>query len=200
LLFWICHFARRLLRACLLLLLSWKARSLLLLSRAKSHRQSYSLRTKTVRLVPNSSSVRPLATFADTRVTGSFQYSHAAGKTSAEEDAADIQDDAVFLLASQTKLLTAVAALQIVERGLIAFDDDVAEILPELAEQKVLTGFDEEDKPVLEERREAITFRYISPTTATRHSRCEYSLILTPTTDTSSPTQPAQPTTPPTPT
>jgi hypothetical protein len=29
-----------------------------------------------------------------------------------------------------------------------------------LAEQKVLTGFDGEDKPILEERKNAITFRY----------------------------------------
>jgi CubicO group peptidase (beta-lactamase class C family) len=93
-------------------------------------------------------------------ITKTFQYSHAAGRTSVEDGAADIQDDAVFLLASQTKLLTAVAALQVVERGLIAFDDDVAELLPELAEQKVLTGFDEKDKPILEERKNAITFRY----------------------------------------
>jgi hypothetical protein len=64
------------------------------------------------------------------------------------------------LLASQTKLLTAVAALQIVERGLIAFDDDVEELLPELAGQQVLTGYDADDKPVLEKRTVGITFRY----------------------------------------
>jgi CubicO group peptidase (beta-lactamase class C family) len=82
-----------------------------------------------------------------------------------EEGAADVQDDAVFLLASQTKLLTAVAALQVVERGLIAFDDNVEELLPELAAQQVLTGFDEDDKPVLVERTEGITFRYVSTST-----------------------------------
>jgi CubicO group peptidase (beta-lactamase class C family) len=101
-----------------------------------------------------------LATLLIRNLTGSFQYSHAAGKSSVEDGAADIQDDAVFLLAS----LTAVAALQVVERGLIGFDDDVAELLPELAKQPVLTGFDEEDKPVLEERKNAITFRYVRAT------------------------------------
>lgn len=39
----------------------------------------------------------------------------------------------VFWLASCTKLLTAVAALQLVEDGLIALDDSVEEVLPELA-------------------------------------------------------------------
>ena len=66
----------------------------------------------------------------------------------------------MFLLASQTKLLTAVAALQVVERGLIALDDSVEELVPELAVQQVLTGFDEADKPVLEARNGPITFRY----------------------------------------
>lgn len=100
-----------------------------------------------------------LITFADL-VAGAFEYSAAAGKASIEDGAADIKDDAVFLLASQTKLLTSVAALQIVEKGLIAFDDSVEELLPELAGQKVLTGFDEGGKPVLVERTEKITFRY----------------------------------------
>jgi hypothetical protein len=95
-----------------------------------------------------------------TFLPGSFSYSYATGKTSLEDGAADIKDDAVFLLASQTKLLTAVAALQIVEKGLIALDDDVEEIVPELAEQKVLTGFNEDGEPVLEARTEPITFRY----------------------------------------
>ena len=100
------------------------------------------------------------------RLIGSFEYSHAAGKTSAEDGAADIKEDAVFLLASQTKLLTAVAALQIVEKGLIAFDDNVEELLPELAAQQVLTGFDEDDKPILVARTEPITFRYEIPSTS----------------------------------
>ena len=65
------------------------------------------------------------------------------GKTSVDKtgDAEDIQEDAVFLLASQTKLLTAFAAMLVVERGLIGFDDDVSELLPELGGQEVLVGF-----------------------------------------------------------
>lgn len=89
---------------------------------------------------------------------GSFKYSHAVGKTSAEEHADDIQEDAIFLLASQTKLLTAVAALQLVEQGLIEINDNVEELLPELARQPVLRGFDAEDKPILEDRKVPITF------------------------------------------
>jgi len=73
-------------------------------------------------------------------------------------DAEPIKHDAVFLLASQTKLVVSVAALQAVEQGLISLDDDVADLIPELAEQKVLTGFEREE-PVLVERARAITLR-----------------------------------------
>jgi CubicO group peptidase (beta-lactamase class C family) len=100
--------------------------------------------------------------------TGSFQYSHAVGRTSVDKtdtsNAKDIQEDAVFLLASQTKLLTAFAAMLVVERGLIGLDDDVTGLLPELGEQKVLVGFEDDGKggerAVLEEREGAITLRY----------------------------------------
>ena len=71
-----------------------------------------------------------------------------------------IKEDALFMLASQTKLLTAIASLQAVEQGLIGLDDDVSPHLPELAKHKVLTGFDEEtDKPILKDRENPITLR-----------------------------------------
>lgn len=79
---------------------------------------------------------------------------------SLEDGAADVDLDAVFLLASSTKLLTAVAALQVVERGLVGLEDDVATLLPELGEQPVLRGFDGDDKPILEDRKVPITLTY----------------------------------------
>ncbi|KAM0712066.1 hypothetical protein Q7P37_011160 [Cladosporium fusiforme] len=103
--------------------------------------------------------------YAATR-DGKFQYKHAVGKSSLEEGAADIKEDAVFLLASQTKLMTAVAAQQILERGLFGIDDDVADVLPELAKQPILKGFDEEDKPILEPRKVTITLRHLLTFTA----------------------------------
>lgn len=74
-------------------------------------------------------------------------------------DGKAISEDAVFQLASSTKLLTTIATLQIVERGLFGLDDDVASQLPDLAEQPILKGFDENDKPILEKRKNKITLR-----------------------------------------
>lgn len=81
------------------------------------------------------------------------------GSTSVDENAKPIAEDAVFLLASQTKLVASIAALQAVEQGLIGLDDDVAEHLPELAKQPILKGFDDEKKPILVERKNKITLR-----------------------------------------
>ena len=67
--------------------------------------------------------------------------------------------DTIMWTASCTKLLTTIAALQCVEKGLVALDDDTAALLPELAEQKIVTGFEEGGKPVLVERKNAITLR-----------------------------------------
>ena len=93
-------------------------------------------------------------------MTGSFKYKHAVGKQNHPEEK-PIEEDAMFLLASQTKLLTTIAALQIVERGLFGLDDDVTEKLPELGAQKILQGFDEDDKPILMERKKVITLKSV---------------------------------------
>ena len=89
---------------------------------------------------------------------GSFTYKCAVGNDTVGGDK-PIAEDALFQLASQTKLLTSIAALQIVERGLFELDEDVSKILPELCEQPILKGHDENDKPILEKRKNTITFR-----------------------------------------
>jgi hypothetical protein len=52
----------------------------------------------------------------------------------------------VTWIASQTKLATSVATMQVVERGLISLDDDIREVLPRLKELKVIVGFAGEDE------------------------------------------------------
>jgi CubicO group peptidase (beta-lactamase class C family) len=43
-----------------------------------------------------------------------------------------------------TKLMTAVAALQCVETGLVTLDEDVGRYLPEMGQYGIITGFDDE--------------------------------------------------------
>ncbi|TKA57246.1 hypothetical protein B0A55_12710, partial [Friedmanniomyces simplex] len=102
----------------------------------------------------------PHAIVCATNKDGSFTYQHAVGKAH-YPDHKPIQDDAIFALASQTKLLTTIAALHVVDKGLFGLDDDVCEKLPELAKQPILKGFDDNDKPVLIERKNSITLRQL---------------------------------------
>jgi len=51
---------------------------------------------------------------------------------------APMREDAIFRIQSMTKVITAVAALRLVEDGRLALDDSVVGWLPELADRKVL--------------------------------------------------------------
>ena len=64
----------------------------------------------------------------------------------------------VMRIASTTKLITSVAAMQCVDRGLIGLDDDVVPVTPELHGIQLLTGFDG-DQPRLREPEKPITLR-----------------------------------------
>lgn len=65
-----------------------------------------------------------------------------------------------MLIASCTKLMTSIAAMQCVERGLLALETDVAGILPDLAAQGIITGFDEATgEPIINKRQNKITLR-----------------------------------------
>lgn len=90
---------------------------------------------------------------------GSFHYARAFGVRSLDTKE-PLEMDNILFIASCTKLLTSIAAMQCVERGLLTLDTDVAEILPELAAQGILTGFDEvTGEPIINKRRNQITLR-----------------------------------------
>jgi methyl acetate hydrolase len=74
--------------------------------------------------------------------------------------------DAVFRIASMTKAITAVAAMQLTEHGRLSLDQPAKDILPFLADTKVLTGFDHQEKPLLRAPRTEITLRNLLTHTA----------------------------------
>jgi CubicO group peptidase (beta-lactamase class C family) len=69
--------------------------------------------------------------------------------------------DTVFSIASMTKLLTSVAALQLVERGQLKLDEPAAAIDPTLGSPQVLEGFDAKGAPQLRAARKSITLRHL---------------------------------------
>ncbi|KAH7131474.1 putative transesterase [Dactylonectria estremocensis] len=70
-------------------------------------------------------------------------------------------DDVVFL-ASATKLLATIAALQCVDDGLLSLTGDLSSIAPELAAKQVITGFSEDgETPLLEPQVRPITLEML---------------------------------------
>ena len=87
-------------------------------------------------------------------------HSKAYGLRSPKDANSPLREDDILFTASCTKLLTSIAAMQCVERGLIRLEDDVTTLLPELGKLPVLTGFDDEGKPILTKRTNPITLRF----------------------------------------
>jgi CubicO group peptidase (beta-lactamase class C family) len=68
--------------------------------------------------------------------------------------------DSVLAIASCTKLMTAIAVLQCVERGLLDLDADVAPILPEAGKFGIITGFDDaKNEAIIVPKKNKITLR-----------------------------------------
>lgn len=84
----------------------------------------------------------------------------AAGQR-AQKGSAAMTADTVFWLASMTKPIVSVAAMQLVEAGKLALDEPIARVLPELADRPVLEGFDDDGRPRLRPARRPITLRHL---------------------------------------
>jgi methyl acetate hydrolase len=69
--------------------------------------------------------------------------------------------DTVFMLASMTKTVTAVAAMQLVEQGKVSLDQPLGEVVPELANLEVLEGFDVAGKPRLRPAKRPVTLSHL---------------------------------------
>lgn len=72
-----------------------------------------------------------------------------------------MQLDSVLAIASCTKLMTAIAALQCVEKGLLDLDADIAPIVPEAGKFGIITAFDEKKEAVLVPKTVPITLRLV---------------------------------------
>ena len=68
-----------------------------------------------------------------------------------------MSSDTVFRIASMVKLLTSVAALQLVERGKLTLDEPAEKVDPSLASPLVLTGFDDKGVPQLRPAQKPLT-------------------------------------------
>ena len=65
--------------------------------------------------------------------------------------------DSIFWIASLTKAVTSVAAMQLVEQGRVGLDQPLGAVVPKLANLQVLEGFGEDGQPILRPARREVT-------------------------------------------
>jgi len=92
-------------------------------------------------------------------------YQAAFGRRALSDEAA-MSADTVFWIASMTKAITSIAAMQLVEQGKLALDNEIANVLPELAAPQVFEGFDPSGGPRLRPAKRSITLRHLLTHTA----------------------------------
>lgn len=91
-----------------------------------------------------------------------FTYENILGhRTLLSGEKRPLQADDVLFVASATKFMTAIAALQCVEDGLLSLDGDVSALAPELAAKQVLTGWSQDGEPLLEPQVRPITLKML---------------------------------------
>src|ERR1700675_1660948 len=93
-------------------------------------------------------------------------YEGAFGPRVLEPGAAAMTLDTVFRIASMTKVITSVAAMQLVEQGKLKLEDPVPNIDPALGSPQVLEGFDAAGAPKLRAAKRPITLRHLLTHTA----------------------------------
>lgn len=98
-----------------------------------------------------------------TDAEGRFVYDKTVGeRTLLSGEKLPHQLDDVLFLASATKLLATIAALQCVDDGLLSLTGDLSSVAPELAAKEVLTGFSEDgETPLLEAQLRPITLEML---------------------------------------
>ncbi|KAF2119785.1 beta-lactamase/transpeptidase-like protein [Lophiotrema nucula] len=95
---------------------------------------------------------------AGSRIEEDSDYRNAFGTVQLDPASEPVTTDSVMRLASCSKLVTSIAALQCVERGILDLNSpaDVERLLPEWSDPQILTGF-EDGQPQLQPAKEKIT-------------------------------------------
>ena len=89
-------------------------------------------------------------------------YNETFGSSSLQpEKAKPLTPDSIFWIASCTKLLTSISALQLVEDGKITLDTPVGDILPEMANPDILEGFNDDGSPKLRKAQNKIRLHHL---------------------------------------
>jgi len=99
--------------------------------------------------------------------SGKQIYNQAFGKVDANDSSSTpYTNDTDLIIFSCTKLLTSLAAVQLLEKGKLSLDDPVTKYLPSEADVKVCTGVDKDGKPVFRDQKGTMTVLHLITHTA----------------------------------
>ena len=96
---------------------------------------------------------------------GGQTWSYAAGYQDAEKTNVASPDN-IIQIASMTKLVTTIAALQLMEQGKLNLDSPISVYAPELNDLQLLKGFEADETPIFEKAKRAPTARELMTHTA----------------------------------
>jgi CubicO group peptidase (beta-lactamase class C family) len=98
------------------------------------------------------------AAVAMAATSGKITYTGAFGKRDSKSGVA-VTPESIFVIASMTKPITSVAAMQLVEQGKLKLEEPASTYIPELGSLQVLHGFDAKGKPILKPATKPVTLR-----------------------------------------
>ncbi len=87
-------------------------------------------------------------------------YEGAYGQSD-KEQSAQVSADSMFWIASMSKPITSIAAMQLVEQNKLQLDSPIADLLPDLANPQVLEGFATDGRPLMRTAKGPITLRQL---------------------------------------
>ncbi|KAK7533074.1 beta-lactamase/transpeptidase-like protein [Phyllosticta citribraziliensis] len=102
----------------------------------------------------------PFVTLGAVDKSGAFYYEKFFG-TDCSTAAGPQDTSSVHWVASCSKLVTTIAALQCVEKGLLTLDGDIGDVLPEWKNPKILIGFEDNGEPILKPTQSHISLRHM---------------------------------------
>ena len=111
---------------------------------------------------PSQSQSLPGAVLLAATTSQDIAYSETFGASSLDPSLAKpLTPSSIFWIASCTKLLTSLSALQLVEAGKLSLETNVGDIVPELANPEILEGWDSDGRPKLRKATKKIQLKHL---------------------------------------
>ncbi|RSH89119.1 hypothetical protein EHS25_002785 [Saitozyma podzolica] len=98
-----------------------------------------------------------------TNAKETIYWNQAGERVFGDASAGEVDEDTYTEIFSQTKFITCLAALQLVDQGLVSLDseEDVAKHLPEIADIPLIKGYDSDGQAILEKPKNKVTLRML---------------------------------------